>query len=308
MDKKVMHTRKKYRRKRRSVIAITSVVLVAAFLTVLGIGLLLRQFLSSEDISAGEAGSSGSAASETVSAESSSEVPDASSASPSKDTDSDGSSVSSKVSEPPSSAESSEPQSSSGGEENSELNAHFANACFIGDSRTEGLRLYGSAPTATFYSAEGLAVNTVFTQPVVTIGGKKVSVVEALQKESFDRIYIMFGINELGWPVDSFVRSYGNFVQKVKELQPNAQIYVENIFPVTANKSGQSDIYNNANIRTFNEKIKAMAQEKGVAYVDLYSMLSDGDGNLPKNCSPDGVHLEREYCDKWVRSLMENGD
>ena len=142
----------------------------------------------------------------------------------------------------------------------------------------------------------------------LTVDGKKISVVEALQKNSFDRIYIMFGINELGWPVDSFVRSYGNFVQKVKELQPNAKIYVENIFPVTANKSNQSDIYNNTNIRTFNEKIKAMAQEKGAIYVDLYSMLSDENGNLPKEYSPDGVHLEREYCDKWVRSLMENGD
>ena len=51
-----------------------------------------------------------------------------------------------------------------------------------------------------------------------------------------------------------------------------------------------------------------MAQEKGAIYVDLYSMLSDENGNLPKEYSPDGVHLEREYCDKWVRSLMENGD
>ena len=307
MAKKVLHTRKKYRRRRRPVIILTSIVLVAAFLIVLGISLLLRQFWPS-----GEAAGGGSENSQTVS-EISSSTPSSktedSAVNSSEAVSSEEGSVPPVSSAAPSSEEPSTPASSSPeGGSNNAVNEYFSNACFIGDSRTEGLRLYGSAPTATFYSAEGLAVNTVFTQPVVTVDGKKISVVEAQQKNSFDRIYIMFGINELGWPVDSFVRSYGNFVQKVKELQPNAKIYVENIFPVTANKSNQSDIYNNTNIRTFNEKIKAMAQEKGAIYVDLYSMLSDENGNLPKEYSPDGVHLEREYCDKWVRSLMENGD
>lgn len=307
MAKKVLHTRKKYRRRRRPVIILTSIVLVAAFLIVLGISLLLRQFWPS-----GEAAGGGSENSQTVS-EISSSTPSSktedSAVNSSEAVSSEEGSVPPVSSAAPSSEEPSTPASSSPeGGSNNAVNEYFSNACFIGDSRTEGLRLYGSAPTATFYSAEGLAVNTVFTQPVVTVDGKKISVVEALQKNSFDRIYIMFGINELGWPVDSFVRSYGNFVQKVKELQPNAKIYVENIFPVTANKSNQSDIYNNTNIRTFNEKIKAMAQEKGAIYVDLYSMLSDENGNLPKEYSPDDVHLEREYCDKWVRSLMENGD
>lgn len=301
MDRKVLHTRKKYRRKRSSVIFLTSIVLILVCLGVVAVTFALKPFFTEEKapVSSGESSHTVSSAS-SLSSSSSKEKPVSS-----KQEESSAVSVSSA----PSSQESSSEQSTSNGENSgASVENYFSNACFIGDSRTEGLRLYGSAPSAAFYSAEGLAVNTVFTQPAVTIDGKKMSVVDALQKQSFDKIYIMFGINELGWPVDSFVASYGNFVDKVKELQPNAEIYVENIFPVTANKSKQSDIYNNPNIRTFNEKIKAMAQEKGVKYVDLYSMLGDKDGNLPKDSSPDGVHLEREYCDKWVRCLMENGD
>ena len=307
MDKKVLHSRKRYRRSRKPVIVLTSVVLVAAFLVILGVSLLLRQLLP--------VGGDGAESSSGVSSSQSSAVSEPSQASSGEESseESQASSLQSSEGEAPSSEASSEEpvssiqQSSSSGE-GATVDGYFSDACFIGDSRTEGLRLYGAAPSATFYSAEGLAVNTVFTQPAVTVDGKKVSVVDALKKHSFEKIYIMFGVNELGWPVDSFIRSYGSFVKEVKKLQPEAKIYVQNIFPVTANKSNQSDIYNNTNIKIFNKKIQAMAKEQGVGFVDLYSKLGDESGNLPKGVSPDGVHLDRAYCEKWVQFLMENGE
>lgn len=179
------------------------------------------------------------------------------------------------------------------------------NVLFIGDSRTDTLRHYGCANGASFYSADGLAVNTVFTQPAVETDQGKISVVNALTLRQFDTIFINFGINELGWPVDTFIRSYESFLMEVKKAQPDADICVQNIIAVSAEKSARDDTYNNKNIQAFNVRIKEMTEALDLTYVDMYAALSDDEGNLPEGASADGVHPEMEYSKKWVQYLAD---
>ncbi len=294
MAQNVVHRKNRYKRNKRPPIALTLVVVAVIFAVVAAAVILISQWVQkapAEDAS-------------TPSIESSSEISSGMSSESSQEEES--SSLPPESSETaPSSTVSSETPASSGSSADP-IGDFFENTVFIGDSRTEGLRLFGVAPDATFYSAEGLAINTVYTQPAVDLNGQKVTVPAALKQQSFEKVYVMFGINELGWPVDSFVSRYGAFLDDVRAAQPQAVIYVQNIFPVTQNKSASDSIYNNTNIRTFNAKIKAMVEEKGLRYVDLYSAFQDESGNLPVGVSPDGVHLEREYCRKWVEYLAAN--
>lgn len=61
-------------------------------------------------------------------------------------------------------------------------NAYFDDAVFIGDSRTEGLMLYGGLSNAAFYTHKGLMVNTIFTKEAVKDGEQKITIMKALGK------------------------------------------------------------------------------------------------------------------------------
>ena len=53
---------------------------------------------------------------------------------------------------------------------------YFADAVFIGDSRTEGFMIYENVD-AKFYAHKGLMVDTIFTNPVITEDGEKITII-----------------------------------------------------------------------------------------------------------------------------------
>ena len=185
----------------------------------------------------------------------------------------------------------------------------FDDACFIGDSRTQGLMLYATPGNAAFFASKGLTVSKVFSDATVDIDGGKLSVNDALGKRSFGKVYIMLGVNELGWSYpDAFAKRYGDLVDRVKETQPNAKIFVQSIFPVSAAKSEREQYINNPRILQYNELLRTMCREKQVAYLNVREAVEDGKGNLPDDASSDGVHLNAAYCRKWRDYLKTHTD
>jgi hypothetical protein len=182
--------------------------------------------------------------------------------------------------------------------------SYFDDAAFIGDSRTQGLQLYTGLPNATFYATQGLMVDTFFSKKFVKAGGGKITIPDAMKNQTFKKVYIMLGVNELGWAYEKvFIQKYGEVVDKVKELQPDAKIYVQSILPVTKAKSDGDAIYNNTKISRYNELIEQMCREKGVTYLHVADAVGLDNGALPAGSATDGVHLNREYCYKWLDYL-----
>lgn len=185
---------------------------------------------------------------------------------------------------------------------------YFEDAVFIGDSRTEGFQLYSGPQNAAYYHSKGLKVDTIFSREVVkTPGGQKITIFEALQREPFQKVYIMLGINELGWVYsDLFIKKYAEVIAEIRKIKPEAQIYVQSILPVTKKRSQSDEIYNNTNIRKYNELIQQMAAEKKVYYLDVARCVADGEGNLCSDASTDGIHLNKAYCDLWLDYLRHH--
>lgn len=182
--------------------------------------------------------------------------------------------------------------------------SYFDDAAFIGDSRSQGLQLYTGLPNATFYATQGLMVDTFFSKKFVKAGGGKITIPDAMKNQTFKKVYIMLGVNELGWAYEKvFIQKYGEVVDKVKELQPDAKIYVQSILPVTKAKSDGDAIYNNTKISRYNELIEQMCREKGVTYLHVADAVGLDNGALPAGSATDGVHLNREYCYKWLDYL-----
>ena len=187
--------------------------------------------------------------------------------------------------------------------------SYFSDAAFIGDSRTQGLMLYTGLKDATFYTAQGLMVDTFFTKKVVGSGENKMTIPDAMKQQTFKKVYIMLGVNELGWSYeDVFIQKYGELVDEVKKLQPEATVFIQSILPVSKAKSDRDKVYNNMKIDRYNELIQKMAEKKGAVYLNVAEAVGLDSGALPEEASTDGIHLNKEYCLKWLDYLKSHTD
>lgn len=186
--------------------------------------------------------------------------------------------------------------------------SYFKDAVFLGDSRMEGFMLYSGIEGAKSYTYKGLMVDTVMTKPVIPLGGKTVSVMDALeQNPSFSKVYILFGTNELGWSYSSvFEKKYGELIDRIRKINPNAQIYVQSILPVSEKKNETDSVYNNKKIATYNRLLQELAAEKKVFYVNVAEAVADSKGDLPDSDTVDGVHLKKAACEKWLSYLVSH--
>lgn len=172
----------------------------------------------------------------------------------------------------------------------------FADAAFVGDSRTDGLKLYSGIKGASFFSYKGLSVFNIDDQECIPLDGGRVTALDALSRNQYEKVFIMLGINELGYKdVDAFRQAYSDLVAQVKESQPEADIYIQLQPPVNetvASKSGMSAHITNERVLMFNEEITKVSEEHETALVDVWEALVTEEGELPAEITNDGVHMK----------------
>lgn len=183
--------------------------------------------------------------------------------------------------------------------------AYFEDAVFLGDSRTEGFHLYSGLESGTYFYAVGATVESVFTKNVWPADGKeKVPLLDALAETACGKVYLMLGINELGWSKkETFHDQYAKVIDRVREDHPEAEIVLQTILPVSAKQDAKGSYVNNARIGVYNQVIRALAEEKDCALVDVAEALAGEDGCLPKELNFDGVHLNPAGCKIWLDYL-----
>ena len=180
----------------------------------------------------------------------------------------------------------------------------FDDALFIGDSHIEGFCDYGGLPNAAYYYKRGLDIWSVMKKEIV--GGKQ-TIPEALAEHRFGKIYIMLGINEIGvGTTEDYAEQYAGVIAQLRELQPDALIYIQAIFH-TSQKKSDTTIYNNDTINARNEAISHIADGEHVFFVDCNAVFDDENGALTPTYSGDGVHVKAPYYTMWRDYLFGFG-
>lgn len=169
--------------------------------------------------------------------------------------------------------------------------ACFNDSAFFGNSRFEGLKNLRLVPNV--YTKVGLNVKTALT----ATGSDGASIIGKLNSGvSFENVFIMFGDNEIGYSDSWIISNYRTLINKVREYQPNANIYVVSILPISKATSDKNTYnYSNGRIVEMNAQIKSMCSSLGVGYIDVWSAMADDNGRLPDSASSDGVHFGKSY-------------
>lgn len=189
--------------------------------------------------------------------------------------------------------------------------SYFNDAVFLGDSRTVDLMIYSKVKEtrALPYCDVGLNVTTVFQKKFVTVKKEKVTALEALRanKKKYSKVYLMFGINELGFDsAEGFINAYKKLIDSVREIKPEAVIYVQSVLPVAKSKDQTSNMFTNRRAKKYNTYIKEMCAEKKVFYIDAYSAFEGAYGYLPEAIASDGIHFRADVCDNWLVYLAKH--
>lgn len=183
---------------------------------------------------------------------------------------------------------------------------YFDNALFIGDSRTVGLYEYGGLGNAITLADTGMSVYKIFKQSFSVDSGKRMTLEEILTEKQFEKIYIMLGINELGYDFDQTVRRYQEMVTTIETLQPNSLIYLQANLHITEKKSNSSPIYNNESINRFNAEVEKMADSRKRFYLDVNELFDDENGNLSTDYTVDESHVLGKYYADWVDWILKH--
>ena len=151
-------------------------------------------------------------------------------------------------------------------------------------------------------------VYNLWTEKFCEVDGEKVTLEEALKAKKYGKIYFQIGINEMGrGTLDGFMTAYEDSVEKFRELQPDAVIFVQGIMKVAKEKSDKDPIFNNVGIEQRNERIAALADGKNIFYLDMNEVVCDEEGNLKSSLTFDDIHLYGSKYGIWVDYLKENG-
>lgn len=178
-------------------------------------------------------------------------------------------------------------------------------ALFVGDSRTVGLMEYGNIEGSDYFCGTGMSVYNIRDEKESVRGIGKLSLFELLSKKQYSYIYVMLGINELGYNLDQNTEKFKALIGDIIKEQPKAKIIIQGNLHVTAKRSDTDKIYNNNNINYYNEQLSKLSDGKQIFYIDANVIFDDESGNMDENKSSDSTHPLGKYYDGWSKWIIE---
>ena len=185
--------------------------------------------------------------------------------------------------------------------------SYFDDTVFLGDSRTEGFHLYSGLEEGQYLYAVGAPVESGFAKATQETEGGKVPILDALAEIDCGKVYIMLGVNELGWPrSEVFREQYGKVIDRVREEHPEAEVVIQSLLPVSAKQEAKGSYVNNRRIAEFNALLEDLAAEKDCPYLNVAEAVTGEDGCLRQELTTDGVHLNTAGCQAWLEYLKQH--
>lgn len=119
-------------------------------------------------------------------------------------------------------------------------------------------------------------------------------------------LYILLGTNVLNRDDDysNFLTYYRLMLDMVTQTLPNTQIYVQSITPVRPDVRATHPGLYKERLCEINNELAAIALEKNCAFLNLWEVLADENGDLKAEyAQKDGYHVKPEGYTVWVDYL-----
>ncbi|MFE7373437.1 SGNH/GDSL hydrolase family protein [Bacillus cereus] len=166
---------------------------------------------------------------------------------------------------------------------------------FLGDSLTD-------------YNEWGEAFSHVKTYNRGISGDTTIDVIDRLNQVIAlkpSKVFLMVGINDLRakTPKEEVVKNYNNIVKQLKTKLPETKIFIESILPIHVSKPSN---LNNEDVNWINRELDKIAKENEYTFINLHPLFTDKDGQLKKEWTVDGVHINGEGYKVWENEIKNH--
>ena len=182
--------------------------------------------------------------------------------------------------------------------------SYFDHTLFIGDSKTDGMRMWGRLGQARYFCGTNYSVYNIFEKKASDEDFKNATLDSVLASDTYDQIYILLGYNECGYPYEGLMEQFRYVIARVHKAQPQARLILHGIMHASARTAKKYSYYTVENIETVNDGLRHLAEETdGLYYVDCNAPFCDADGYLLGEVSADGEHLTPDYTAQWAQEI-----
>ena len=110
----------------------------------------------------------------------------------------------------------------------------FDDALFIGDSRMVNVANYARLGSADYFADVGMTVFKMFSTTASDKNFGATDLGSLLRSKQYSHIFVMLGLNEAGYPLGNLFDAYQSDLEQLRQLQPDATIYILKVYGVTA--------------------------------------------------------------------------
>ena len=177
-------------------------------------------------------------------------------------------------------------------------NAGLKNIILLGDSLTEGFDVDKLFPDRRVLN-RGIVADHV--------GMKEHGVLKRMDCSVFDcnpsHVFLLIGVNDLGddnspEAIERISKCYREICTTIISRAPQVKLYLQSCLP-----TGRKYIRLNESIVELNKRIKKIADDLDLAYIDLHTLMKDEKGELKDELTREGLHLKPKAYDMWRKAL-----
>jgi len=129
-------------------------------------------------------------------------------------------------------------------------------------------------------------------------------------KRKPSKLFVLIGINDISKDIPDAViaAQYRALIDSVKSQSPQTRIFVQSILPLNPTVKNFPQHYDKqARVVAVNRLLRQMARETGATYIDLWPIFVDRRNQLDASLTGDGLHLNQQGYERWVRFLVRRG-
>lgn len=118
------------------------------------------------------------------------------------------------------------------------------------------------------------------------------------------KIFVKIGINDImdGKPVEQMIEEYTVILEGLKVCE-NCEVFVQSCLPV--NNTEYNHPINNEQVQVFNVQLKALAENYGFEFINLYDVFVTEKNELNSEYTRDGVHLNGKGYLNWKKQIEQ---
>ena len=186
----------------------------------------------------------------------------------------------------------------------------FDDALFIGDSRMVNVANYARLGNADYFADVGMTVFKMFSTTASDKDFGATDLASLLRSRKYSHIFIMLGLNEAGYPLGNLFDAYQEDLDQLRQLQPNATIYILKVYGVTADIAAGNPSFAHSRLTAVNKGFADLADGSSIRCLDSDELFCGSDGFMLPEYTGDGVHPYGKYAyffSQWLCEQITQG-